>query len=327
MKAIGLLSGGIDSTLAAKLIIDQGIQVEALKFTSPFCNCDNGGKCHSAEAAEELGLPLITIIKGDEYLDVVRSPKYGYGSHMNPCIDCRIFMLSKAREYADKSGAAFVFTGEVLGQRPMSQHRAALTIIERESGLKGKLLRPLSAKYLPETDVEKAGIVDRSKLIGITGRSRKPQFELLRKFKIRTFACPAGGCLLTDPGFAARLSDFLSWSSTLSMTDVILLKHGRHFRNGTSRIAVGRNEAENNILETLCADQGFILKPRIVMGPSSVLFGGSLGRDEIEYAAHLTASYCDTHEHNVEIEYAGKGMRGVFNAEIHDKSFYRDTLI
>src|SRR3990170_4894674 len=160
IKALGLLSGGLDSILATELILNQGIKVEAINFISPFCLCKKGG-CGAAEAAKQLGVPLKVISVGKEYLRVVRKPKHGYGRNMNPCIDCRILMAKKAKKYAKEIGAAFIFTGEVLDERPMSQHFKAMKIIEEESGLKGRLLRPLSARLLPETVIEKKGLVDR----------------------------------------------------------------------------------------------------------------------------------------------------------------------
>lgn len=171
-KALALISGGLDSTLAVKLILDQGLDVEAVNFVSPFCLCRKGG-CGAVEVAKNLNIQLKTIIVGEEYLRVVRRPRFGYGKNMNPCIDCRIFMLKKARKYAREIGASFIFTGEVLGQRPMSQHGKALGVIEEEAGLKGKILRPLSAKLLPPTEVEKKRLVNGERLLGIEGRSRK----------------------------------------------------------------------------------------------------------------------------------------------------------
>lgn len=178
MKALALLSGGLDSTLAAKLILNQGIEVVALKFTSPFCLYDQKGKCYALGVAKEFKIPLKIVNKGKEYLRIIRKPKFGYGSGMNPCIDCRIFMLKKAKRYAREIGARFIFTGEVLKERPMSQHRGALKIIEKEAGLEGKIVRPLSAKLLPETEAERKGWIDRNKLLGIRGRGRKPQIAL-----------------------------------------------------------------------------------------------------------------------------------------------------
>ena len=180
MKAIGLLSGGLDSALALKIIQDMGIEVVAVKFTSPLFQCDpdTGSDCHASRVARELGLELVKIPKGEVFIDVVRHPKHGYGSAINPCIDCHTFMLKLAKEYMGKIGASFLITGEVLNQRPMSQHRKAMDMIEREAGVAGLLVRPLSAKLLPATDAEKKGWIDREKMFAIDGRSRRVQIDL-----------------------------------------------------------------------------------------------------------------------------------------------------
>ena len=192
-KAIALLSGGLDSTLAVKLVLDQGIQVEALNYVTPFCQCNRKGRCEAARVADEFGIPCKTIAVTDEFFELIRHPKHGYGSGMNPCLDCRILMFSRARQRMEETGADFVFTGEVLGERPMSQRRDAMRIIERESGLEGRLLRPLSAKLLPPTHPEQEGLVDREKLLSISGRSRKPQMALAKELGIYDYPCPAGG--------------------------------------------------------------------------------------------------------------------------------------
>jgi tRNA(Ile)-lysidine synthase TilS/MesJ len=248
VKAIGLLSGGLDSTLAVRIVSELGIEVIAVKFTSPFCQCDSGGCCHAAEVARQMGLELKTFAKGDEYLDVVRQPKHGYGVGMNPCIDCRIFMFKKAKAYMEEIGAAFLFTGEVIGQRPMSQHRHAIELIERESGLEGKIVRPLSAQHMEPTEAERSGWIDRSKLLGINGRSRKPQLALAAAYGIEGFGCPAGGCLLTDQNFSAKLRDLFAHREKVGMRDIGLLKLGRHFRVGESKVVCARDEAECDAL-------------------------------------------------------------------------------
>ena len=252
-KAIALLSGGLDSTLAVKVLLDQGIAVEALNFTSPFCTCTGknaGCKSEAVRVAEEFGIPIKVMNKGVDYLEIVRNPKHGYGKGLNPCVDCRIFLLKKAKEYMEEIGADFVFTGEVLGQRPMSQRRDTLRVIERESGLEGLLLRPLSAKHFQPTIPEIEGWVDREKLLGIQGRSRKEQFELAEELEVKNYPCPAGGCLLTELTFVGKIRDVFDHSDDLNMRDFRLLKLGRHFRIGRrTKVIVGRNEAENSLLE------------------------------------------------------------------------------
>src|SRR4030066_607581 len=173
IKALALLSGGLDSILATKLILEQGIDVVAFNVTSPFWLCKKGG-CGAVEAANQLGVKLKIVYAGLEYLKMVRKPKHGYGRNMNPCIDCRVFLVRKAKKYAKEIGASFIFTGEVLDERPMSQHYRAMKLIEEEAGLKGKILRPLSARFLLETEIEKKGLIDRAKLLEIRGRSREP---------------------------------------------------------------------------------------------------------------------------------------------------------
>lgn len=251
-KALALLSGGLDSTLAVKVMLEQGIEVEALNFTSPFCTCTGknaGCKSEAIRVAEEFGIPIKVMHKGVDYLEVVRKPKHGYGKGMNPCIDCRIFLLRKAKEHMAASGADFVITGEVLGQRPMSQRRHTLDIIERESGLAGLLLRPLSAKHFEPTMPEKEGWVDREKLLAIQGRSRKEQMQLAEDLDVKNYPCPAGGCLLTEVSFVSKVKDVFDHSDQLNLRDFRLLKVARHFRVGPrTKALIGRNEAENELL-------------------------------------------------------------------------------
>jgi tRNA-uridine 2-sulfurtransferase len=268
MLALGMLSGGLDSSLAVKLIKDQGIQVVAVKFTSPFCQCDSGGRCHAAHLAQELGIRFINVPKGEDYLEVVREPKHGRGSGMNPCIDCRIFMLRTAKEMMEQLGAQFIFTGEVLGQRPMSQHMDAMRIIEREAGLEGRLLRPLSAKLLPETEAERMGWIDRSKLLDIQGRSRKRQIGLADEIGLHDYPCPAGGCLLTSKEFSIKLADHLEHRpAKLTMKDIAVLKVGRHFRIMGQKTVVGRNQKENETLRGHSGSFAYLLEPVSTVGP------------------------------------------------------------
>ncbi len=233
-------------------MLEQGIAVEALNFTSPFCTwtAKNAGcKSEAVRVAQEFNIPIKVMNKGVEYLEIVRRPKHGYGKGMNPCIDCRIFLLRKAKEYMAESGADFVITGEVLGQRPMSQRRDTLRVIERESGLEGLLLRPLSAKFFEPTIPEKKGWVDRSKLLAIKGRSRKEQMQLADELDVKNYPCPAGGCLLTEVSFVSKVRDIFDHTDQLNLRDFRLLKLGRHFRVGPrTKVLIGRNEAENEVL-------------------------------------------------------------------------------
>jgi len=290
-KALALLSGGLDSTLAAKLILDQKIDVEALNFITPFCLCKKGG-CGATGVAKELGIPIKIVSVGQDYLKVVRKPKHGYGRNMNPCIDCRIFMLRKAEKYARETGASFIFTGEVLGERPMSQHMRALKTIEKEAGLEGKILRPLSAKLLKETEAEKKGLVNRERLLDLVGRSRKRQLELAKNFMITDYPCPAGGCLLTYREFADKLRDLFTHKKKATLKDVQLLKVGRHFRHGENKIIVGRNENENKTLLQIKAKSDLHFEAQGCGSPITLLQGTSK-KQSVETAACLTAYHSD----------------------------------
>jgi tRNA U34 2-thiouridine synthase MnmA/TrmU len=291
-KAIALLSGGLDSILAVKLIIDQGFEVIAVNMKTPFCTCDSKGKCYSDSTAERFGIPLRRIQGGEDYLKMVKNPRHGYGKNMNPCIDCRIFLFSKAREVMEKEGADFVFTGEVLGERPMSQRRNAMSLIERESGLKGRVLRPLSAKLLEPTIVEEEGIVDRGALLDIQGRSRKPQLALAKEYGIDDFPTPAGGCLLTDEGFAGRVRESLAQGED-SLRHMILLKVGRHFRlpSGAKAVA-GRDQKENETLMQLSLPQELKLTVHGYKSTYVLLLGEPTSQDR-SLAAALCARYSD----------------------------------
>jgi tRNA U34 2-thiouridine synthase MnmA/TrmU len=306
IKALALLSGGLDSILATELILKQNIDVVALNFTSPFCLCKKGG-CGATEAANQLGVPLKVVNVGNEYLKMVRKPKHGYGRNMNPCIDCRIFIVKRAKKYAKEIGASFIFTGEVLDERPMSQHFRAMKMIEEESGLRGKILRPLSAKLLPETVIEKKGLVDREKLLEIRGRSRKPQIKLAQEFNIKDYPCPAGGCLLTYKEYANKLRDLFKHRKRCSMADVHLLKVGRHFRFGKNKIIVGRNEAENKILTAKKARNDYYFEVPEIGGPITLLQGAKT-KNAIRTAAALTAFYSDAKTGKVTVNFGRKNQ-------------------
>jgi len=299
VKALGLLSGGLDSTLAVKLMLDQGIEVETINFATPFCLCGTKG-CDATDAASKFQIKLKSVFLGDEYLRMLRKPKHGYGKNMNPCIDCRILMLKRAKRYAKHIGASFIFTGEVLDERPMSQHRRAMRIIEREAGLEGKILRPLSAKCLPETDAEKKGWIKREGLLDIRGRSRKRQIELAKSFGLSDYPCPAGGCLLTDREFAAKLRDLFKYKRDTCVKDISLLKLGRHFRLGSNKIVVGRNERENKLLLRLKAPGDYYFEVPDCGSPITILQGRK-SSEAIRAAAALTARYSDAKEESVRV--------------------------
>ncbi len=264
IKALGMVSGGLDSTLATKIMIDLGIEVEGVNFSTGFCVTEHTRNFKNPKEkplrpnealrlAGELQFKLHILDISKDYLPVVTNPKYGYGANLNPCIDCRIFMFRRMKTLMEEFGAQFIFTGEVLGQRPMSQHRGALKTIETDSGLSGLVLRPLSAGLLDPTVPEIKGWVDRSKLLKLSGRSRKPQTKLAADLGMENYPQPAGGCCyLTDPQYAAKLRDFFQYNGkeNLMPEDVLLLKVGRHLRVSEKvKVIVGRNERENNFLK------------------------------------------------------------------------------
>jgi tRNA-specific 2-thiouridylase len=291
-RAVGLLSGGLDSILATKIILDLGFEVIALNLKTPFCSCDTGQKCHSDLAAQEFNIRLMRIYGGDDYLRMVKNPRHGYGKNMNPCIDCRIFLFRQAKNLMEKVGADFIFTGEVLAERPMSQRMHAMRLIESESDLKGKVLRPLCANLLEPTQAEKAGIVDRKRLLSIQGRSRKPQIALARSFRIKNYPCPAGGCLLTDKSFARRLKDSLDHGED-SMRHILLLKIGRHLRlPGKAKVVAGRNQEENEALLSLALPSELKFTVDGYKSTYVLLLGDPTCENQTS-SARICARYCD----------------------------------
>lgn len=288
-KAIVLLSGGLDSILAAKLMMELGIEAICVSYFIEFAMC-GGGPAAAVKASEMLGVPLKVFDITDEYLEIFRKPKHGYGANINPCIDCKIFMLKKAKEYMPSAGASFLVTGEVLGQRPMSQRKDALNIIEKNAGVRGILLRPLSAKLLPPTLPEQEGIVDREKLLDIRGRGRKPQFALAAKFGIKEYPNPSGGCLLTDPGFTKRVRDLMAHEG-LTVDGLRLLKIGRHFRLGeVTKLIIGRNDKENDELGALIKKDDICFRMKDHEGPFSIIRGLS-GEEMIKRSAEIVARH------------------------------------
>lgn len=291
IDAIGLISGGLDSILALHLILEQGLNVEAMHVVLPV----HGPEQRAAveRIAAQLGVPLHLVALEEAFFERLRHPDHGYGAGMNPCLDCRILVLSEARERMEEVGAAFVFTGEVVGERPMSQNLQALSLVERRSGLESRLLRPLSAKLLPPTIPEQEGLVDRSRLLDIRGRSRKPQFALAQQYGLADFPSPGGGCVLTDAGFSRRVRDLLAHRPDFGRTDFELLKIGRHFRLSPQAKAVsGRNEAENRRIIELAGVEDLLFEVRGVGSPVTLLRGPA-GETAIEESAAITARYSD----------------------------------
>ncbi len=308
LLGLGLISGGLDSLIATLMLKLQDIEIVGLNFKSPFCNCDKALKnseCGLNLYYEKLGITTYYQYKKEDYLKIIRSPIFGYGRNLNPCIDCRIYILKKAKKFAEKIKADFIFTGEVLNQRPKSQNKRALKIIEREAGLKGKLLRPLSALLLEPTILEKQGYIDRSKLFGINGRSRKIQLEIAQKYGLLNSYYACGGCLLTDKGFSNRMKDCIKYHENLNMKDVNILKYGRHFRYNQSKIIVGRNELENKLLLQLKYTNDLIMQAENVTGPITII-QGKRDNEVMKFAAELTLRYSDNNDINGRIVYGTK---------------------
>jgi len=293
IKCISLLSGGLDSILATKLMLEQGLDVEALTLINDFHPRPSGADDDSParRAAAQLGVALHEVYEPEQFLEILRNPVYGYGKNLNPCIDCRILLLQLAKKRMEGTGARFVVTGEVLGERPMSQRRDAMELIEKRSGLEGYLLRPLCAQLLEPTVPENEGWVDRGRLLAIHGRSRKPQIALAEKFGITDYPSPAGGCLLTDPGFAARMRELMEHDPSFDSNDVALLKYGRHFRLPSgARAVVGRDHEENTAIRELARPDDLLLAAAEFPGPLT-LVRGDADADTLRAAAALTAKY------------------------------------
>ncbi|RKY02262.1 tRNA 4-thiouridine(8) synthase ThiI [Candidatus Poribacteria bacterium] len=288
---VGLLSGGLDSILAFRILQEQDIELLAVSFTTPFFEATRAIK-----AAEMLGVPIIVLDITEEYLEMLKAPKYGYGSQMNPCIDCHALMFRKAGRIMEEKGGDFLFSGEVLDERPFSQRRWALKAVEKLSGYEGYILRPLSAKLLPETIPEKEGKVDRERLLDLRGRSRKRQMELAERFGIKEYPSPAGGCRLTEPGFATRLKDLMENEEVLRVRDIELLKVGRHFRlaHGAKAI-VGRNRFENEkLLNMVDRAQDVLIRVVGHKGPLTLVPRGvTVSKDRLLTAARICVRYSD----------------------------------
>ena len=290
MKAIALFSGGLDSTLAMKLIIDQGIEVLAININTGFGSTNERYE-HMQSMCDQVGAELQIIDIQNEYLqDVLFDPKHGYGKHFNPCIDCHAKMFAVAKRVMDAEGASFLISGEVMGQRPMSQNKDALQTVLNESSCDGLLLRPLSAKRLAPTIAEENGWVEREKLEGITGRSRERQLTLAREIGLEDFESPGGGCLLTDDNFSKKMFDFIKYD-TFEVRDIPVMKYGRHFRlQDGAKFVVGRNKEENAHLQAIENDKYYHLKTVGIPGPHGLL-SKSATQEEKEFVAKAILTY------------------------------------
>lgn len=289
IQALGLCSGGLDSILAALVLADQGIRVEWINFQTPFFSSEK-----AARAARQTGIPLTVLDITAEHLDMLKDPNCGYGKQMNPCLDCHALMFRIAGRVMQERGFDFLFSGEVLGQRPMSQTKSSLRYVEKNSGREGYILRPLSARHLPETVPEKEGWVDRSRLLDLSGRGRKRQIELAEHYKVTEYPAPAGGCLLTDKHFSIRLRDLFQHQEEYPENELHLLKYGRHFRlTETVKLIVGRTQSENDrLLEYYQPETHELIKVKKYPGPIALLVGDTGGREDISMlAASIVAGY------------------------------------
>lgn len=295
-KAVALFSGGLDSTLAILVMLRQGIDVTAITFLNHFgCDISDKSSCSKDpfSAAEKFGFKVKLSHLSEKFLDIVKNPKYGHGKNMNPCIDCRILMLKEASEFMNITGADFIITGEVLGQRPMSQRKNTFPLIDKKAIVKGYVLRPLSAKLFDATIPEQMGIVNRDMLYDFSGRSRKPQMALAKEFGLTDYPTPAGGCLLTEPNYAFRLKELLAYNKDPEFKDINLLRIGRHFRfSPECKIIVGRNKEENDMLISLSDSRDHILKVEGYGSPITLIAGKATDK-ALTLAASLCARYSD----------------------------------
>ncbi len=291
MIAVGLLSGGLDSAIAAYLIAEQGYRIIAVNIDTGFIS---EGRDTLMKLVKRFDMELVNVDIFDEYVNILKHPVYGFGKNMNPCLDCRLKMYAAAKRVMEEAGADFIFTGEVLEQRPFSQNYRSLKLLERESGLRGRLLRPLSALFFPPTFAELDGKIDRSKLLGIKGRSRKLQLSLAEKWGLTEFNSPGGGCLLTDPGFSRRLREWLKTEGgkgEITRESAQILRYGRHIRlSENCKLVVGRNEKENGYIEAY-SQLGTLVKVSGIPGPTALLMGDC--DDFLETAAKIVARYSD----------------------------------
>ena len=302
-RALGLLSGGLDSSLAAMCLMRQGIAVTAIAFVTPFF-----GAGKARRSAEQIGIPLIVRDIGAIHLEMVKHPHYGYGKNLNPCIDCHAMMFRIAGELMAADGFDFLFSGEVLGQRPMSQNLSALRAVANYSGHPERILRPLSARRLPVTPMEEQGLVDRAQLLDIQGRSRRPQELLAKAWGLTDYPASGGGCLLTEKSFTGRLRDLFTHQPDCVPRDVELLKIGRQFRlSPQARLAIGRNQQDNEALRESAGSADLLLRCLGFSGPLGVLSGAPQAVD-LETAAAIVAGYGKgSHEAWVEVLVCGVG--------------------
>ena len=300
-KAVALLSGGLDSTLAILVMKRLGVEVTAITFLTHFgCDISDSSSCsrNPFPAAEKFGFKVKLSHLADKFIEIVKKPEHGHGRNMNPCIDCRILMLKEAGEFMRMTGADFLITGEVLGQRPMSQRKETFPLIDKASGMAGYVLRPLSAKLLKPTVAETSGLIDRESLYNFSGRSRKPQMKLAEEFGLDDYPNPAGGCLLTEPNYAWRLKELLTFTPNPTLRELGLLRLGRHFRPSAQspvKIIAGRDKGENNELEKLIGPNDIYMRAEDHKSPIVLITGAdNYDKELIDLAASICARYSDS---------------------------------
>ena len=322
-----IFSGGLDSMLAVAVLRDQGVDVRLLTFVTPFFGAERARR-----SAQALGLETRPVDITASHLEMMMAPKHGFGRFANPCIDCHALMFRRAGEIMTAEGGDFLFSGEVLGQRPKSQNRRALDIVAHASGYAEVILRPLSALLLPPTRPEAEGLVDRERLLGLSGRTRKPQMELAEKYGLSDYPSPAGGCLLTDPIFSRRLKEVMARTpegGPLDPHQVELLKWGRHFRlPGGAKLVVGRNRGENETLEGLAEPGDTIVKAAGFPGPSVILSGSRASAEDLETAAGVTLAYSDAPEGTeTQVRLIESGRERVVQAVARPKKEFAEAMV
>lgn len=324
IKGLGLCSGGLDSILSALLLQQQGIDVTWICFETPFFSSDAAQK-----ASAQTGIPLITMDITEDYMKMMANPRAGFGKNMNPCMDCHSLMFARAGDVLEEQGFDFLFSGEVVGQRPKSQNKNSLRYVEKNSGFDGRILRPLSARCLPETLVEQKGLVDRTQLMDITGRSRKVQMQMAKDFGIKEFPAPAGGCLLTDKVFSIRLKDLMAVQAQIHNRELHFLKHGRHFRlDPATKVIVGRSEKDNRQLNRYVEkNTDVLIKPATMPGPDVILIG-NITRQNIETAASLCSGYTRSKPgETIEIKVLQKDRQEILQIKTIHASQFKHLMI
>jgi len=325
VRAIGLFSGGLDSILAVRLLQEQGIEVIGYTFVTPFF-----GPATALESVKSLDIRLEIVEITEPYMEILKNPEYGYGKNLNPCIDCHAFMYRRAGERMEAEEARFLFSGEVLGERPFSQNNKALKTVADLSGYADYILRPLSARLLKETSLERDGLVDRSRLLDIQGRSRSRQMELARRYGVTNYPTPGGGCRLTEPNFAKRLKDLLDHTPDPGTKDLELLKLGRQFRwDEEVKIVVGRNHGENERLESLCEPGDTRLWVKEIPGPVVVVPScAQPPKDALLLAASLAVRYSDVPDgQTAQVEHTDGSVTGIVQATAGAEEEIREKMV